>query len=63
MTDTIAAPGIVRPSGPITSSEFVNTMSHFHRAEIARMAGWRDRLDRTSNWALTVTAGPASMPR
>lgn len=61
MTDTVAAPGIVRPSGPITSSEFVNTMSHFHRAEIARMAGWRDRLDRTTNWALTVTAAMLSV--
>lgn len=61
MADTVAAPGIVRPSGPITSSEFVNTMSHYHRAEIARMAGWRDRLDRTSNWALTVTAGMLSV--
>jgi len=34
------------PAGPVLSStERVNTLSHFHRAEIARMAGWRDRLD------------------
>jgi uncharacterized membrane protein len=39
----------------------VNTMSHFHRAEIARMAGWRDRLDRTTNWALTVAAAMLSV--
>jgi uncharacterized membrane protein len=36
-------------------------MSHFHRAEIGRMAGWRDRLDRTSNWAITVVAALLSV--
>jgi uncharacterized membrane protein len=61
MTDTVSAPGPVRPSGPITSSEFVNTMAHYHRAEIARMAGWRDRLDLTTNWALTVAAAMLSV--
>lgn len=45
----------------LTSSELVGTMSHFHRAEIARMAGWRDRLDRTSNWAITVVAAMLSV--
>lgn len=45
----------------LTSSEFATTMSHFHRAEIARMAGWRDRLDRTSNWAITVVAAMLSV--
>ncbi|MGO4840640.1 DUF2270 domain-containing protein, partial [Rhizobiaceae sp. 2RAB30] len=41
------------PAKALSSSEFATTMSHFHRAEIARMAGWRDRLDRTTNWAIT----------
>ncbi|TIO11664.1 MAG: DUF2270 domain-containing protein, partial [Mesorhizobium sp.] len=45
----------------LTSSEFATTMSHFHRAEIGRMAGWRDRLDRTSNWAITVVAAMLSV--
>ena len=45
----------------MSSTEFVNTMSHFHRAEIGRMAGWRDRLDRTTNWALTVAAAMLSV--
>lgn len=45
----------------LSSAEFVNTMSHFHRAEIARMAGWRDRLDRTTNWAITVVAALLSV--
>jgi uncharacterized membrane protein len=50
-----------RLSKPMTSSEFATTMSHFHRAEIARMAGWRDRLDLTSNWAITVVAAMLSV--
>ncbi|TIS53423.1 DUF2270 domain-containing protein [Mesorhizobium sp.] len=45
----------------LTSSELVSTLSHFHRAEIARMAGWRDRIDRTSNWAITVVAAMLSV--
>ncbi|MBW8908889.1 DUF2270 domain-containing protein [Mesorhizobium sp. RCC_202] len=45
----------------LTSAEFTTTLSHFHRAEIARMAGWRDRLDRTSNWAITVVAAMLSV--
>jgi len=45
----------------LSSSEFTTTLSHFHRAEIARMAGWRDRLDRTSNWAITVVAAMLSV--
>jgi uncharacterized membrane protein len=36
-------------------------MAHFHRAEIARMAGWRDRIDRTTNWAITVAAAMLSV--
>jgi uncharacterized membrane protein len=47
--------------GPLSPGEFVTTISHFHRAEIARMAGWRDRLDRTSNWAITVVAAMLSV--
>lgn len=61
MADAPTVPGATRPSGPLTSSEYVNTMSHYHRAEIARMAGWRDRLDRTTNWALTVAAAMLSV--
>lgn len=45
----------------LSSGEFVTTISHFHRAEIARMAGWRDRLDRTTNWAITVVAAMLSL--
>ncbi|TJV43818.1 MAG: DUF2270 domain-containing protein [Mesorhizobium sp.] len=57
MNDAPATP-IGRSLSP---SELVTVMSHFHRAEIARMAGWRDRLDRTSNWAITVVAAMLSV--
>ena len=35
--------------------------SHYYRAEMARMTSWRDRLDLTSNWAITVTAALLSV--
>ena len=35
--------------------------AHYYRAEIARMAGWRDRIDRTSNWAITVVGAMLSI--
>lgn len=60
--DVIAAIG---PSAgdlfPSTRAETINVLAHYYRAEIARMAGWRDRLDRTSNWAITVVAAMLSV--
>jgi uncharacterized membrane protein len=46
---------------PRTSGEFITVLAHFHRAEIARMAGWRDRIDHTTNWAITVVAAMLSV--
>src|SRR3954449_8512187 len=46
---------------PTAPGEFITVLSHFHRAEIARMAGWRDRIDRTTNWAITVVAAMLSV--
>src|SRR5262245_39154480 len=46
---------------PETRSEFITVMAHYHRAEIARMAGWRDRIDRTTNWAITAVAAMLSL--
>ena len=46
---------------PATSPELVNTLAHFHRAEMGRMSDWRERIDRTSNWAITVVAGMLSI--
>jgi uncharacterized membrane protein len=54
-------PAIAPPVFPSTSTEFINLIAHYHRAEIARMAGWRDRIDRTTNWAITVVAGMLSV--
>lgn len=54
-------PSIKAPVFPGSSTEFINLMAHYHRAEIARMAGWRDRIDRTTNWAITVVAAMLSV--
>src|ERR1700730_6437354 len=49
------------PMFPGTRGEFITFLAHFHRAEIARMSGWRDRIDRTSNWAITVVGAMLSV--
>src|SRR3954462_15698190 len=54
-------PSITAPVFPGTSTEFITVIAHFHRAEIARMAGWRDRIDRTTNWAITVVPAMLSV--
>ena len=56
-----AGPDPAVPPFPTTSVEFINTLVHYYRGEIVRMAGWRDRLDRTSNWAITVVAAMLSV--
>lgn len=61
MSDSVTQPVHPTIQKAMSPTEFANTMSHFHRAEIARMAGWRDRLDRTTNWALTVAAAMLSV--
>ena len=49
------------PPLPATTNEFITTLAHFHRAEMGRMAGWRERIDRTTNWAITVVAALLSV--
>jgi len=49
------------PGIPKTSSEFVTLIAHYYRAEMARMSGWRDRIDRTTNWAITVVGAMLSV--
>ena len=49
--DTISRPSV--PIFPTNSVEFVNALAHYYRGEMARMMSWRDRLDRTTNWAIT----------
>jgi len=46
---------------PESHSETVTAVVHYYRAELARMAGWRDRIDRTTNWAITVVAALLSV--
>ncbi|SHJ23324.1 Uncharacterized membrane protein [Roseomonas rosea] len=46
---------------PRSPGEAITVLAHFHRAEIGRMTGWRDRIDRTTNWAITVVAGMLSV--
>ena len=49
------------PGFPTTSAEFITLIAHYYRGEMARMAGWRDRIDRTSNWAITVAGAGLSL--
>jgi uncharacterized membrane protein len=46
---------------PTTSSEFITVVAHYYRGEIARMISWRDRIDRTTNWAITVVGAMLSL--
>src|SRR3954452_21691574 len=51
----------LRPLLPTTATEHINVLAHYHRAEVARMAGWRDRIDRTTNWAITIVGAMLSV--
>ena len=57
-TDKGEAPS---PHLPATTMESMNLMVHYYRGELGRMAGWRDRIDRTTNWAITVVAALLSV--
>ena len=52
---------LLQPGLPASPAEAVTAMVHYYRAEVARMSSWRDRLDRTSNWAITVVAALLSV--
>lgn len=52
---------VLSPPLPETHGEAVTAAVHYYRAELARMAGWRDRIDRTTNWAITVVAALLSV--
>ncbi|MCJ9753959.1 DUF2270 domain-containing protein [Neorhizobium sp. BETTINA12A] len=49
------------PSLPMTSAEKANVIIHYYRGELGRMTSWRDRIDRTSNWSITVVAALLSV--
>lgn len=46
---------------PTTSSEAVAAVLHYYRGELSRMISWRDRLDRTTNWAIGAVAAMLSV--
>jgi uncharacterized membrane protein len=50
-----------QPIFPTNSVEFVNALSHYYRGEMSRMMSWRDRLDRTTNWAIAAVAAMLSV--
>ena len=54
----LATQGVPLPSN---TAETITVVAHYYRAEIARMGSWRDRIDRTSNWAITVVAAMLSV--
>lgn len=45
---------------PSTSAESITMLAHFYRGELSRMISWRDRLDRTTNWAIGALAAMLS---
>src|SRR5215470_8930379 len=49
------------PIFPTNSVEFVNSLSHYYRGEMARMTSWRDRIDRTTNWSIGAVAAMLSV--
>ncbi|ACL57257.1 DUF2270 domain-containing protein [Methylobacterium nodulans] len=46
---------------PQTASEITTVIAHYYRGEIARATGWRDRIDRTTNWAITLIGAMLSV--
>jgi len=46
---------------PSNHSEYVTSIAHFYRGEMSRMITWRDRLDRTTNWAIAASAAMLSV--
>lgn len=51
----------IHPVLPTTSTESVTLLVHYYRGEIGRALSWRDRIDRTTNWAITVVAAMLSI--
>lgn len=74
MTDTREPMSGNSPAGPVDSPERlsslrypvlakddITTLAHYYRGEMARMMSWRDRLDRTTNWAIGAVAAMLSI--
>jgi uncharacterized membrane protein len=50
------ATGIRAPSRPPLEAGALNALVHLYRAEVGRMTAYRQRLDTTTNWAITSSA-------
>jgi len=46
---------------PVQAKDGITTLAHYYRGEMARMISWRDRLDRTTNWAIGAVAAMLSI--
>lgn len=46
---------------PGTTTESITVLAHYYRGELTRMISWRDRLDRTTNWAIGALAAMLSI--
>jgi len=46
---------------PVVTKDDITTLSHYYRGELSRMMSWRDRLDRTTNWAIGAVAAMLSI--
>ncbi|MEJ2525797.1 MAG: DUF2270 domain-containing protein, partial [Desulfuromonadales bacterium] len=44
------------PNQKLSRSEEITALAHYYRAEVQRSLAWRERLDRTTNWAVGATA-------
>jgi len=47
------------PQGPPSQGQ-TTVITHFYRGELGRMVMWRDRLDRTTNWAIIAATAIVS---
>ena len=49
--------GAESPANPAPlDASYITAMSHFYRGELGRIMVWRQRLDITTSWAITVTS-------
>ncbi|APG24649.1 MULTISPECIES: DUF2270 domain-containing protein [Syntrophotalea] len=49
-------PDTIRDDQSLSRAETITAVIHYYRAESARALAWRERLDRTTNWAVAATA-------
>lgn len=56
LVQSSSASSTSRPSPPRFDPSYVNAMSHFYRGELARIMVWRQRLDVTTSWAITLSS-------